>query len=595
VEGILYSRKFVPTYNLVIFGALIVVGAVHWSGEVRKWRRRAARLKNAGLVGAYDGGPDPIRRSDEEFDGTGSSGSSTLEGTASPMGKDIDEDEETPLLRRGNEVQRRGLILSHFKSCLMYQPRPIPFFNKILPSNGVSIIVLGLFGFNIFYSFFHINFTIFELFVLADRFGALFVANLPLLYLLAAKNQPLKALTGCSHEFLNIFHRRLGEILCLQALFHCFGMICVWYTLFRPSNFGLVRFLLLPGILLGLGAFFSYEILYFTSLASFRQRWYELFLGIHVLLQIVALVFVFFHHPVSRPYVGVALGIFLIDRLVYRIGLKSTDVRADAVVMEDGETVRLSTQIIKQPVSFSFQIVGRCIKDGWRATDHVFITVPSLGRPHIFQAHPFTIASAPPLEEDDQHKLELLVRAQNGFSRDLLKKARHHGHLHMRIDGPYGSSHARTMLEDSELAIVIAGGSGIAVVWPLVHYLLDVSRSTDTEIASTSSLRRQKVVMIWVVHKKSHLSWLDNHKLVKAANNGVDVIIPPPTEDSGRPDLEAMIGELVERYGMRKGKENKIDVVASGPDGMGRVVRNSCARLMWDGVDVDVTIEKFGW
>ena len=83
--------------------------------------------------------------------------------------------------------------------------------------------------------------------------------------------------------------------------------------------------------------------------------------------------------------------------------------------------------------------------------------------------------------------------------------------------------------------------------------------------------------------------------MVNVANNGVDVIIPPPTKALGRPDLEAMIEELVERYEVGKGKGKKIGVVASGPDGMGRVVRNSCARLAWDGVNVDVTVEKFGW
>ena len=199
VEGISHTKRFVPTYNLVILGALVVFGVAHWSGEAARWRRRrAARLKNAGFVRASDGDADSIRKNDGEFDGTDSSGTSTLDGTVNPMGKDIDEDEEAPLLRRGDEIQHRGSILSYFKSFLMYQPRPIPFLNKILPSNGISIAVLGLLGLNIFYSFSHINFTLFELFVLADRFGAIFVANLPLLYLLAAKNQPFKIFTGCS-------------------------------------------------------------------------------------------------------------------------------------------------------------------------------------------------------------------------------------------------------------------------------------------------------------------------------------------------------------------------------------------------------------
>jgi hypothetical protein len=202
VEGILYSRKFVPTYNSVILHLLVVVGAVHWCGEVvRRRTRRSTRGRGLSVVEAYDGeeatikGSESRRGSEEAFEGMSSSRSSTLEGTASPNRKNIDEDEdeETPLLHEGHTLRPdrpRISIICYCKAFLMYQPRPILFFNKILPSNGMSIVVLGLFGLNVFYSFFHINFTIFELFVLADRFGLVFVTNLPLLYLLAAKNTP---------------------------------------------------------------------------------------------------------------------------------------------------------------------------------------------------------------------------------------------------------------------------------------------------------------------------------------------------------------------------------------------------------------------
>ena len=149
---------------------------------------------------------------------------------------------------------------------------------------------------NIFYTFFHINFNIFGLFVLADRFGLVFVINLPLLYTLAAKNQPLKFLTGLCYEALNIFHRRLGEGFCLEVLLHFCGMLSVWYTLLRPGGFTFTHFLSKKVIHFGLRAFIAYEALYITSLASFRQRWYKFFRGRHVVLEIAALVFLFFHH-----------------------------------------------------------------------------------------------------------------------------------------------------------------------------------------------------------------------------------------------------------------------------------------------------------
>ena len=276
-------------------------------------------------------------------EGSSSSGSSTIGGAASTP---QDLNEETPLLHQGYTPRRT--IISSIRAFFIYQPQPIPFFIKSLPSIGTSFTLLAFIGLNIFYMFFHINFNMFEAFVLADRFGLLFVANLPYLYILAAKNQPLKLLMGQSYESLNLIHRRLGELLCLEALLHFGGMVVVWYQIIRPDGIGLIRFLLLRVTFLGLIALISYELLYFTSLAAFRQRWYELFLAFHIVLQIVGLIFVFLHHSAAKPYVGVSLIIFVTDRLVYRIGVKSSTVEARATIMEDDETVKLSTNIIIQ-------------------------------------------------------------------------------------------------------------------------------------------------------------------------------------------------------------------------------------------------------
>jgi NAD(P)H-flavin reductase len=604
IEGILFSRELVLTYHLTIFVVILFISSIHWAKEVQRWRkRRAARFQLLGADDAYDG--DAIKkvslagtRIDEDFEEASSSGSSTLAGTVSPPRKDVDED--TPLLPRKQIQPARGSITSSIRAFLMYQPKPVPFFNKTLPSNGTSIVIMAFICLNIFYTIFNIRLTIFELFVFADRCGLLFASNLPLLYLLAAKTQPLKLLTDSSYESLNIFHRRLGEILCLEALLHSVGMFGVWYTILRSPSFTFTRFLFEKVIILGIGTFICYELLYFTSLASFRQRWYELFLGLHVVLQVAALTFLFFHHPRSRLYVGIALCIFLIDRLVYRLGLKSLTVEASASIMEDRETVRLSSLIVKRPRSRIIQTLGRSIKDGWQATDHVFVTIPSIGRGHILQAHPFTIASPAPRATDEEARLDLLIRAQDGFSRQLLKHIQRLEHHHasptisLRLDGPYGSSHARSLLADSDLAVVVAGGSGIAVAWPLINHLLNISRSTDTEIAPTSALRRQKIVLVWVVHKASHIKWVGQKILDEVANMGVEIVVPRATEEVGRPDLNVIMMDIVEEWGkVKDGK--KIRVIASGPDSMGRVVRNICSELVREGCRVDVAIEKFGW
>ena len=612
IDGIHFSKRFILSYQLVLVALLLVFTVIHWTSRLRAWRRRRERrlemnktilgkgsLINENLV-VKGGGIAEIRS-------TGSSSSS------STLGGDVEypalerSDEQTPLLSTGGKFKQnstqRWKFYNRIKSWLVYQPRPIPIVNKTLPSNGTSLVITAFLGLQIFYALFNVPFSLSTLFVFADRTSLLFVANLPLLYLFAAKNQPLKILTGYSYEALNIFHRRLGEVMCLLALLHSVGMIGVWYTILRPAGIMLINFLLIKMILLGIGAFIAYELIYFTSLSSFRQRWYELFLALHVFLQAAALVLVWFHHHGSRPYVGVALGIFLIDRLIYRMWIKIATLPASLEVMSDKQTVSLQVTVPLNKQSY-FSTFTANITKGWNATSHIFLTIPSLSPKHLFQAHPFTIASKAPstsssTEQKEQANLTLLIRAQSGFSSDLLRHAQIHSTLPVRLDGPYGSHSALHTLHDSTHAILIAGGSGIAVTWPLVWSVLDTfsSRSSsrkDLESHHPAALSSgsSPITFYWIVRERSHISWLDKNEIQEVVERGVKVRIEGPTAECGHPDVQEFINEEVNALGAEAGR---IGVVVSGPDGLNRGVRNACAGLIRRGMDVRVEVEKFGW
>jgi hypothetical protein len=606
VAGVLFNRRFVPTYHVVILGVVLLLSVAHW--WVWSSKRRSTKRHNRRREAVYNNKIEHSRSGQaspsSSFSTTNSldispssSSSSTTDELSKPLPKEQDH-EETSLLGHDQSSTTLGLIQTtafSLRAALMYQPRPVPVLNKVLPANGASLAVLTFVALNVFYTFYRIHLEIQDWFVLADRAGMLFAVNLPYLYVLGAKNQPLKILTGRSYESLNLFHRRLGELLCLQALLHGLGMMVSWYLLIRPNGFGLVRFLTERLIVYGLVAFFAYELLYLTSLASFRQRWYELFLGSHIVLQMVALLFLYLHHPTGRPYVLASLAIYLIDRLVYRLALKRTTLEADATIMEDDETVKISASIQLEPLGYFRKLFGKYINHGWEATDHVFVTVPALAPHHRLQAHPFTISSRAPTSKDDEAELVLLIRARDGLSADLLMRARSHRKMAIQVDGPYGSDHARSILEDTDLAIMIAGGSGIAVLWPLVHYLLDIAESTDVETASSTYLNRPKIVIVWVIHKGEHIEWLGREVLADAENRGVEIIIPRATEEVGRPDLQGIIQQIVSDGAAGSDKKQSIGVVTSGPDSMGRQVRNTCAGMVRKGVDIDVTVEKFGW
>ncbi|KAI4227741.1 MAG: hypothetical protein L6R36_002161 [Xanthoria steineri] len=603
VKGILFSRQFILSYQAVLLASLLCLTIWNWTNRLRarkpprqlqrlKGTTRQVRLKDSSLIDTKAG------LSLAEDSGGGSSSSSTIQGN-SPSPKHsvmIGDCEQTPLLLKSAPPTCDSIWLQfsqRSRSILLYQPRPIPLINKTFPSNGTTLLILALLAIQVFYVFYRMPLSVPMLFVLADRTSLLFVANLPLLYLFAAKNQPIKFLTGYSYESLNILHRRLGEVMCLLALIHSAGMIGVWYTILRPVGFGLVRFLLSKIILLGLGALVAYELIYLTSLGSFRRRWYELFLVLHVTLQIVALVLLWFHHHGSRPYVGVALAIFLVDRLVYRMALKVESSIASLEVTKDQGTVVLRTSIPLEPKHwFLKRLMGASVAKGWTATEHVFLTVPALSRKHVIQAHPFTIASKAPEIDDLKAELKLIVRAQDGFSGDLLRYARGHTSVKVRLDAPYGSQNGLHMLEQCDVSIVVAGGSGIAVALPLVWAVHASHSVSDLEICQDMK-SAPRTILIWVVREDSHTSWLGSTEIRELRDSGIEVIIPPPTATNGKPDVPRLIESCV--VSATRNGHARIGVVCSGPDGMNRAVRNFCASFLASGYDIDVEIEKFGW
>jgi hypothetical protein len=486
-----------------------------------------------------------------------------------------------------------------------------------MPSNGASIFIFSLLALNVFYLLLHSTSSV-GLF--ADRAGILFAANLPWLYLIGAKNQPIKLLTGHSYENLNILHRRLGEWLCFLALLHFVGFLVAWYEVLRPLGITFLHFLTIPAILFGLGAWIAYEGLYFTSLASFRTWWYEVFLGTHIILQIAALVCLFLHFHFARPYIGVALGIFLVDRVVYRLLFKTRSFEADLTVLPDGETTLVSANWgIASPPSTSIQRwtskwFGN-MKQGWQPSSHVFITIPSLSQAYRFQAHPMTIATAAPTsskpssiaEPGENHAwFNLIIRAQPGFSRALLHHAHRHPRARILLDGPYGSLHALKMLQSSDNAILIAGGSGIAVAYPMLWALTQQSdgpppsrskdvAEADAERQSSERTSPAAITMIWIVQDASHLNWLESSRLEELSSRGVKVVIPPPTRKSGRPDVGKILREASNDDDDYGDFAAMTGVVVSGPDGLNRSVRNLCADMVREGRDVCVEVEKFGW
>jgi predicted ferric reductase len=306
-------------------------------------------------------------------------------------------------------------------------------------------------------------------------------------------------------------------------------------------------------------------------------------------MQLAGLIFLWFHYQTSRPYVGISLAVFLIDRLVFRFWLKTTSHPATLTVLEDNETLLLSANWSISDRKAAF--MPKNMKDGWKPNDHAFISIPTLSRKHTIQAHPFTIFSAAPTttynDQNDHAWFTLLIRAQaaSGFTRTLLEYAQTHSQTRIRLDGPYGSPHALDMLSSSDTAIVVAGGSGIAVAYPLLYSLL---RPSSTDLENPGRRTAKKVKLFWILHSASHREWVPQDKMKELQDWGLQLFVPPPTATAGRPDVTSTLKNWSDGGGMT-------GVVVSGPDGLVRDVRNTCAGFIAEGEDVRVQAEKFGW
>ncbi|KAI7085212.1 ferric reductase-like transmembrane component [Hortaea werneckii] len=582
VEGVLFSHRFILTYQAALCVVVLLFAIWHWYWKI-DWRRRMRRCMK-----------DDERQDCESTATTAPSHAAS--GNHHLPVQAAKADESSPLLSSPKPSTRPSRLRTIFRkvhAIAKYQPPNLPLINKLLPSNQTTLLVLLFLTLNLFYATYNIPLPLgANAFIWSDRAALLFVANLPWLYLLGAKNQPLKLLTGYSYEQLNLLHRRLGEWLCVLAIVHTAGMLIVWYHFFMPAGTSLWQYLAHPVVWPGVVAFVCYELLYFTSLASFRQAAYEVFLASHVVLQAGGLGFVYLHFWSSRPYVLVSLLVFLVDRTVFRLLVKSRSMRAELKIMEDGRTLLVAADwpLVPRWGSWWSSLLGADTGKAWRPMEHVFITVPALATRHVVQAHPFTIASAAPEPGQKHAWFNLIIRAYDGFTRDLLEYVRYHSSTTIRLDGPYGSSHALEMLRVSDVAVLVIGGSGIAVAYPLLWTLLHAPHS-----AAKGSKRRQ-LGLIWIVHEASHIAWIGHERLDELKAMGVKICVPAPTSKAGRPDVRSLTRSMVNDLEAKVPVPDAgVGIVVSGPDGMNRVVRNTCARLAWEGRNIDVAVEKYGW
>lgn len=378
-----------------------------------------------------------------------------------------------------------------------------------LPGRLQSFFLLGYAALNIVFTIWNINYfddAWYE--VAVRRTGILSVLNMIPLFLLAGRNNPLIPLLGVGFNDFNMLHRWIGRISIAEAILHAafwaYGKVKVFGFAEGWSKVGTAiatRTMTLTGTI-GLAAFL---IILFTSPSIIRHAFYEVFLGVHVILAFVAFVTIWMHMhniPAQTLLTGTVVcwafeRFARMYRLVTTNYSRSKGVTKAYVEALPGDAIRVTLHVAR-PWKF-------------RPGQHLYLHMPSVG---LMTNHPFSVVwseeapdpngeKALPMSRQDvlaakTTSLSLVIRRRTGFTDSLYKKAEAKGSFTANafVEGPYGSE----CFQSYGTVMLFAAGVGITHQVPHVR---DLVRGYANGTAAT-----RKVILVWIIQSPEHLEWI---------------------------------------------------------------------------------------
>ncbi|GAO46268.1 hypothetical protein SAICODRAFT_7301 [Saitoella complicata NRRL Y-17804] len=433
----------------------------------------------------------------------------------------------------------------------------------------------------------------------ANRTGFLAFSGVPLVFLLAARNNLVSWATGIPYNALNFLHRWVGRVVFILSWLH----IILWsleldinYFPKGKHSYYNTRWTMRYW----LGGFAATVFLCFLCLHSlpFVRRWtgYEFFRSMHVFGSLLFLIGCWVHWPTAFQWIAAGIAILFADHMARTSRMLFIQLRgrgsAEAVVgiFSDEDEVDVMRITIKN-----------CGIKSWRAGQHVFLCFPAHSR---FQAHPFTVANSSNKTHNPDGDLVFVVRRKNGMTDRLCQLAAESKTLKVWVDGPYGVGALSPEISGRHIQLV-AGGTGISFA------LSAVSELTGRDIPGTMQLD-------WYVRRRANTAWFGNdlaklsHLFGSTLRISIHITRESPLtassteKDTSNSSLTAIEGvtysydknscaEVLRMYAStvdpRQGT-SKIAVLACGPGSMGPNVRNAVAEMNGS-VDVKCVMEDY--
>ncbi|KAJ5935557.1 Riboflavin synthase-like beta-barrel [Penicillium verhagenii] len=447
---------------------------------------------------------------------------------------------------------------------------------------------------------------------IATRAGWMALALMPFVLALSVKSNMISALTGISHEKLQVFHHWTSYAMFALALVHTFPFIVfhVWKgDMMKAWKTGVEYWT-------GVVALIAQTYLTIMSLPAIRNRFYEFFKATHMIAAVVFIVFFFLHCNSTLS----SWDYFIATGVIYLLCIFASQARTYLI---NG----LHTATLEVLPSGLLRVAVPTVMN-WTPGQHVFVRFLTSDL-HLLTAHPFTISSVcrDPDETGKASEIIFYIKARGGVTGRLAAIATKNPGCSKKIliEGPYGGVSAHHMARFDTL-LVIAGGSGGGFSLAMVDEALRLSEMEAKESKNSEHGGRRNLQVVFSTRDTAIADWYaaeiesrlsHSTTLSSDPDNGYETAVSvhttcrvntassspsigyekdpsklPPTEitttgtfslnvhRNARPDIPGLVARTVavgDAQGRRVGKKQRIGVLACGPASMLHDTRNAAA------------------
>lgn len=338
------------------------------------------------------------------------------------------------------------------------------------------------------------------------RTGFITVAQMPLVFILAGRENIIGFLVGVDYQSLNWFHRWLARTFWLCATIHMGFWFRSWgrydYIVHQLRNEYYSQ--------CGFAAWCILTFIMISSVWSIRRLAYEFFVLQHLLMFIGFTVAVWLHVDEKvRTSVWMSLGFLVFDRVVRYVW--TAYINLSMFHKPTGMPRGLWTHHASFTPLFG-NVTRITIQDPgarWRPGQHMFLTCHSIAP---LQSHPFTIASIP-----EDGKIEFLIRAETGATKRFWEHAVGNNVLEAAdtigtnvnrrtvfLEGPYG---AHRPLRQFDSVILFAGGMGVTFTMPLLRDIVAQWKKGFSQGGKPHLDVTRHIHFVWSIRSPESYSW----------------------------------------------------------------------------------------